>query len=323
MVRLVERRADEVVHGGIHHDELLRRAALAVEDPREQHARLAHDGAAGLERQEQVPALHLGPNRRHERSDLRGKLSGQVGHAQATAQIERADRDAALAQPLDQRHHLVYGFEDGARIQDLRADVAAHAVHDQARQAAGTLIDGLHLRDADPELVLAQAGDDVGMGLRTDVRIHAHGDARPNAAPRRQRVEERQLGLGLAIEAVYARSQRVLHLARGLAHARKDHPGGLSAGLQHAKKLAARNDVEASPCPGQQGRHAQAGVGLHGIADAVREAGQRFVISAVVLENGAARVDVAGRPGLGRDVGQGDSLGVEVVGVVVAGMGHG
>ncbi len=45
---LVERGADEVVHGGVHDDENFVAIAFDVENAREQNARGADDGAAGL-----------------------------------------------------------------------------------------------------------------------------------------------------------------------------------------------------------------------------------------------------------------------------------
>ena len=91
VVRVVERRADEIVHPGIDDDEGLGLAALHVEHARDQDAGIADDEAARLEDQ---PAAE--PARRaldHGRIGVRvGRrlVVLAVGNAEAAAEIDVA-----------------------------------------------------------------------------------------------------------------------------------------------------------------------------------------------------------------------------------------
>ena len=54
VMRLIERGADQIVHGGVHDHELPFAVALAIEHARQQHARFGHDGAARLDQDFEV-----------------------------------------------------------------------------------------------------------------------------------------------------------------------------------------------------------------------------------------------------------------------------
>ncbi|MCY1382011.1 hypothetical protein D9M69_699870 [compost metagenome] len=86
------------------------------------------------------------------------------------------DRHAGGLDGFHQVEHAVAGVQVGRGFGDLRADVAVDADHLEARQPGGVLV-GLHravVRDA--ELVALEAGGNVGMRLRVDVRIDADAD---------------------------------------------------------------------------------------------------------------------------------------------------
>ena len=134
-MRLVKRRPDQIVHGRIHHHEFLGRRLLPVEHAREQHAGRADDGAARLDHHRQAVALILSRSFR-----MNPRISGawsdaSVRHAKPAAQVDFANVVSGVAQPLDQRQHLIHGLQNRIGIQHLRADVAAYAAQVEMRRA--------------------------------------------------------------------------------------------------------------------------------------------------------------------------------------------
>ena len=114
------------------------------------------------------------------------------------------------------------------------------------------------------------------MRVGLDVGIHAQSHARLHAAPVRQSVDQRQLRLRFAIENENSGGQRRVDFGRGFADAREYDLLGIAAGLQHAKQLAAGNDVESRSGLGQQPQHGQVAIGLHRVADGVRQLRRRL-----------------------------------------------
>ncbi len=78
----------------------------------------------------------------------------------------------------------------------------------------------------------------------------------------------------------------------------------IGAGFQHAKQLAARDDVEARARFGQQLQNGEIAVGLDGVADLVRNVAEGALIGLESIEDRGARVDIAGSAFAARDVGQ-------------------
>ena len=179
------------------------------------------------------------------------------------------------------------------------------------------VVDGFGLRDIDAELVLAQSGRNIRVGRGIHVGIHAHGKGRLHAAPRRQRIDQGQLRLRLAIEHADAALERVIHFGGGLPHARKHHPGWLAARAHDTIQFAAGNDVETGACFGQQRENAERRVSLHCVTNGVRQVVQGFIVSAIIFQNGGARIYVRGRAGCARNVRQGNVFAIEIlIGVV-------
>ena len=141
MMRFVKRGADEIVHGGIHDDEFLRGALLAVQHPCQQHARRTHNRAARLDHHRQTVAPDPFPQRADEFAESPERRRPPVGDAQAAAEIDMIDRQALALQSFDQREHFAGGFEDGRVIQNLRADMAAHAGGAQIAEARARGVD--------------------------------------------------------------------------------------------------------------------------------------------------------------------------------------
>ncbi len=89
---------------------------------------------------------------------------------------------AARAQPLHQRDHLFEHFEHRLEVDNLRADVAAHAFQFQVRVLRRLLIDRLRFSDIDAELMLAQTRRYVRMRSSVHIGIDPQRDRGPDTA---------------------------------------------------------------------------------------------------------------------------------------------
>jgi len=156
-----------------------------------------------------------------------------------------------------------------------------------------------------------QAGGNVGVGLRIDIRVDAHGDGGLLASLAGDLVQQFQFAGGFHIEAIDVVLQRRAHFRARLADARKHHLARIAAGREHALQLSAGHDVEPGAKLSKQLEDRQVRVGLDGIADAGIAAGQRVAIAAVSGDKRAARVDVAGRAETFGDAGERDSFDAE------------
>src|SRR6185437_8504819 len=119
--------------------------------------------------------------------------------------------------------HPFHGFENGRCVQQLRADVAARALHQQIRQVARLGIYRFDFGDVDAEFVFAQSGGDIRVRLRVHVGIHAKRDARLNAAPHRDFTDEAQFRQRLRVEGMNAPIERVADLLGGLSGAAENN----------------------------------------------------------------------------------------------------
>ena len=151
------------------------------------------------------------------------------------------------------------------------------------------------------------------MSDRVHVGIDADGEAGLLAEARRLGVDQREFRFGFAVEAVDAAFQRVFHFGGGLADAGEDDLRGVAAGLKDAIEFAAGDDVETRAGLGEEGENGQRGVGLHRVADGVRQGSERLRVSRIVLEDGLAGIDVGRSSDVVREVGQRDLLTVIVV----------
>ena len=185
---------------------------------------------------------------------------------------------------------------------ELRADVAIDAGDFEAGQARGLQIGryGVAVRDA--ELVALQAGRDVGVRLRVDVGIDAQAHARDLPRGHGDFRQRREFGFALDVEAQHAGVERLPHLGARLADAREDDLAGVAAGSDHARQLAARDDVESAACAREGLQHGQARIGLHRIADEMVALRQCALVGAERLEHGGARIDVERRAVAPREI---------------------
>ena len=152
----------------------------------------------------------------------RGRRFRGVLDAQAAAQVDVMDGDARALDALDQVEQPVERVQVGLDLRDLRADVAVDAHHLQARQLGRAAIGGQRLVVRDAELVVLQAGGDVGVRAGIDVGVDAQADPRGASAGHRHLRQRFQLAAAFHVEAAHAHLQRTAHLGAGLADAGKD-----------------------------------------------------------------------------------------------------
>ena len=97
MIGAVKRRAHQVVHSRVHHNEILLLASLHVENSRQQNPRFGDQGAARLQNQPVRLAFHAAREFGHKSRHIE-RLFIRVANPQAAAQIEELHRNADLAQ---------------------------------------------------------------------------------------------------------------------------------------------------------------------------------------------------------------------------------
>ena len=107
-------------------------------------------------------------------------------------------------------------------------------------------IDRPRLADIDAELVLAQAGRDIWVGLGKDIRIDPQRNPRANPLLRGALREQLDLRLAFHVKDENAGAQREVHLRPPSSPPRKRRPvcAACLSERQHPLQFAARDDVE-------------------------------------------------------------------------------
>ena len=290
---IVEGRSKQVVHRRVHHGETLLTVALEILDPGEEHTGVAHDGAAGFEHEHQVSSRHplhdcSGECRRLRRGFI------TVPDAESAAEIEVRDGNSFQGERVGEPEQAIQRVAVGFEAPELRADVAVDALHFERRVRGCPGVQRSRVSDGDAELVLAQTGRDVRMGPGVDVRVDAQRHRRPAPVARCERRQPVELPGRLHVEASDPGFERRRHLVVALADAREHDARARHAGGEHARELSDRDNVEpgAKPCEHVDDREVR--VRLDGVADLVRNAGERPVISVPGVLDRGARVDEAG-----------------------------
>ena len=139
----------------------------------------------------------------------------------AELQRQRGERGGRAAQRLQRR--------------DLRSDVDVHADKLQVLHVAAGAINPARLLQRHAELVRLEAGGDVRVALRIDVRIDAHGDARRRSLRTRDRCDTIELAGRFGVDGADALRDRVLELVACLADAREDDVTRREAGALDRK----------------------------------------------------------------------------------------
>ena len=140
------------------------------------------------------------------------------------------------------------------------------------------------------------------MGFRVHVWIYADRDRGPLARLGCEVLDAAELAGRFDVEAQDAGAQGQADLVRRLADSGEHHLAGIAARGDHPLQLAAGNDVEARPKPGEHVEDGEVRVRLHRVAYEVIAADEG---SAERTERGLerrARVDIARCPEAARDV---------------------
>ena len=124
----------------------------------------------------------------------------EVVDAEAAAEVDVGDGMSVGAEVLDEGGDAVEGFGEGVDFLDLGADVNADAGREKGRERGGVAVEVAGERDVDAELVLAEAGGDVGVGFGEDVGVDAEGEARLFAKGGGASGEEVELLRGFDVE---------------------------------------------------------------------------------------------------------------------------
>ena len=155
------------------------------------------------------------------------------------------------------------------------------------------------------------------MSARVDVGIDAQADRRRPLDLRRNALEPHELAFRFDVEAHDPGRERLAHLLLRLAHAGEDDLAGIAARREHARELAARNDVEPASKARKEVQHREARIGLDRVAHQVVGAGERRIVGAPGLDERRPRVDEARRSVLLGDPAERDRLGVQLAVPVV------
>ena len=181
-------------------------ARLQVQHLGQQHAGIADQRAARLQQQ-----LAVAVAARVDALQQRAHQFVGAGGARRCSVMPRPPPTSMwwMAMPcglhrLHQVEQAVQRVEVGLHLRDLRADVAIDAHHLQARQRRGAAVAGQRLVVGDAELVVLQAGGDVGVGAGVDVGIDAQADPRRAAHGQRLLRQQLQLALAFDVEAAHA-----------------------------------------------------------------------------------------------------------------------
>ena len=182
------------------------------------------------------------------------------------------------------------------------------------RPRGGVAVGFFGLVDGDAEFVVAQAGGDVGVGLGIDVGVDAQRDRRDVAADGGDGFDAVDFGQALDVEAFDAGFEGVADFVAAFADAGKHGFGRVAAGGNHARQLAAGNDVEAAAQFGKMAQDAEVAVGFDGVADQRVKTGEGLAVALV----GAG--EFVGVINIKRGA---EALGKGFVGDLVGGLAHG
>ena len=224
----------------------------------------------------------------------------------SAAEVDVRQHDAFGGEAIDQVAQLLRGLGHRRRIEQLRADMAGDAADAKVGQRGGTAVERERVGEGDAELVALEAGGDVRVGLRVDVRIDAQRDRRLLAEFAGDRVQVLELGGGFDVEAADAGLQGLAHLGASLADAGEHHLVGTATGGEHARELATRDDVETGAEAREHRQDAQAGVGLDRVADQRLAHPEGLLIGLVGAGEGRAGIHIGGGAEARGDVGEGD-----------------
>ena len=167
-----------------------------------------------------------------------------VVDAETAAQINVMQMNAFGLERIDHRQNTFQRFDERRRIEQLRTDMAINAGHFNRGECGRVAIERQSIGDRHTELVFLETSRDVGMRFGIDIRIDAQADRRALAKAGGDAGQTIQLAGGFDVEAEDARLQRGFHFRFGFTDAGEDDLFRVTAGGEHTRQLATRNDVE-------------------------------------------------------------------------------
>src|SRR6266568_1136210 len=224
---LVERRANEVVHRRIGDDERLLPVLLHLQHTRQQRSSLRHDEAPRLKQQAAFETSKSLVNRRSilMHFDRRAATSAVgcpvVVNPKSPARIDNVEQDACALQLLHQLADALHRRAKWSSGTNLRTNVHAYAMRLKPAASRRAQVDSLRLANVDAEFVLAQAGGNIRMRFREDIRIHAKRKARLHLELARAGRQQFQLAFALHVELKNAGAKRAIDFRSRLSYSRK------------------------------------------------------------------------------------------------------
>ena len=311
MPRVVQRRPHQVVHRRVDDGEVARRAGLQHTHARQKHAGVPDQAPSRLEQQPLAPPAEQREDHRRVIFDRHRRLVA-IADAETAADVDVLERNAFACERIDEREQPSGCLPVRPELGDLRPDVHVDAAHGDRRHARGAAVEQRSVGECDAEFAFLESGRDVRMRERIDVRVYAKAHRRDRAHACRDAGELIELARGFDVEAEDARGERRFHLRLGLADAGEHDLARIGARGRHARKLAARHDVEAAAEAAEEIENRQRRVRFHRIADEVRMRGERAVERLERVFEQRARVHVRRRAEALGERGQRDALGPEL-----------
>ncbi len=195
--------------------------------------------------------------------------SAFVVDAEAAADVEVFDRQPRAPEVAGEVCEGRRGLLKRRDVDDLRADVGVQADKFESRPPRLRPAQGRRLVQGHAELASLEAGRDVRMRARIDVRVHPQGHARAGALGTGDRRDAAELTRRFRVDGLQAEGHGAFQFLRRLAHAGEDDLLRDEPGAQGHLDLASRVGVGTGPEAPDQAGHRQGGVGLQGVMNRV------------------------------------------------------
>ena len=169
-------------------------------------------------------------------------------------------------------------------------------------------VNALDLLERDAEFVLVGAGGDFGVGVRLDVRIHAHGDRRNFLQPRGHPLDALQFRFALGVERINVLPQRKFNFVLRFSHARENAPARVAARRHDPPQFAPAHDVEAAAEVGERAQDGKIGIGFDREANEMLHRRHGAVELLKMVRQRALRIDVKRRAEPARERFHGDTF---------------
>src|SRR5690606_30532280 len=154
-----------------HDSKILVTSNLQILYRRDEDAGIGTDGAARFQQQLHLASFQSGENGFDQLLGCRWRLV-VIAHPQTSAHVEMVQVDAHGSQSVDQQEDTVDSVQIGGDAGQLRSDVAIHADDVDVGQAHSPLVHRYGAFNIDAELVFLEAGRNVGVRARIDVRVY-------------------------------------------------------------------------------------------------------------------------------------------------------